>query len=230
MTRHSNRIGAAQRADTHHVEGAGHACPRREQPLELCRADLADDADLTLFDMRKEGVEQTLRALVVLPRIERLLQLRQDPDNVPVAHPLYKFLRPALELPDVHRAGVDLRRRGLEHDQRSRRAVECRPQKRGLAHAVFADQQQRARRRVLQRLADLADDLAAITDEKRLGPVVGRLPERADFAQKTRIDDRGAPGLEQVPEIRTEARFVHADEVSDALDDVERKMLCERRL
>ena len=219
VTHDRDRLALAQRADAHDVERARDARAGREQLLELGRPHLAHEADLAVLDVGQQRVQETLRALIVRARVERLVQLRHDPDDAAVAHALDQVQRPALHLPGVDRAGVDARRRGLEDDDAAPGAVERRAQERALADAVVADDQERARRVVLERLAHLLDQLGPVAHEQRLGPVVRRLPERADAAQEIRVDDRVAPGLEGLLEALAEARVLLADELRDRVDD-----------
>jgi hypothetical protein len=64
----------------------------------------------------EQRVEQAVRTAVVLPREQRLLQLRQHPDHVAPADRLGEVLHPAVQLTHEDRAGQDLRGRGLEDD------------------------------------------------------------------------------------------------------------------
>ncbi len=96
--------------------------------------------------MRKERVEETLRASGVLSCEERLLELGKVPHDGLLAQRVDEGLHAALELADPNRTRVQLRGGRLEEDDVVVEPVEGGAGERRLPDSVLADDEDRARR------------------------------------------------------------------------------------
>ena len=144
---HGDRADLVERPQLDHVEGARHARPRFPQHFESSGGDLRDDRHRSRLDVRKQRIEEPVRAAMVLSGEEGLLELGQHPDHVPAAHRLCQLLHPAVQLTDVDGSCEHLRCRRLEHDRVVEPVERC-PDQRRLAGAVLPDQEHRSARDV----------------------------------------------------------------------------------
>ena len=103
-----DRVLLAEGAHADRLEGGHDPRPGGPDDVEGRRGDLGDERHGTGLDVREQGVEQALRAAMVLAGEERLLELGHDPDRAPPAHSVRELLDAAFDLPDVDLAGDHL--------------------------------------------------------------------------------------------------------------------------
>ena len=163
--------------------------------------------------MGKECVEQALRAPRVLACEQCLLELGKHPDHVLSFQRVDEGLDAALELADVHRPRDDLRRRRLEDGWLGLQSIQRSTHERRLSDAVLPDQEDRSRRRLLERRDDELDELAPPAREECRRSVERPLPHAPD----TRETPKRPPLLEALSKVRPELVVEAVDERLDLL-------------
>jgi hypothetical protein len=85
-----------------------------------------------------------------------------------------------LELPDVDRSGMHLRRGRLEDDETARQVVDGGPRQCRLPDTGLSDEEDGSPRHLLERFSKQLDELTAPADQQRRGPVEGPPQTRAN--------------------------------------------------
>ena len=167
-----------------------------QQQLVRPGVDLADDDRLARLDVRQQGVEQAPWARLVLARPQRLLEAREDPGDAAPPQPRDDLLHAPLEHPDVHLAGVHLRRAGAEREPVLAELPQRLEDQRALADSRLADEQHRAPAGVGERADERLHRGGAAADEDRRR-AVGDVHDPAEVAEELDVDGRGLPLLER---------------------------------
>ncbi len=115
MERDGDGLCLLERADLDQLKGGGEVRPLGEQALRGFRGGLGHDRQVARLDCGEEGVEHPEAAPVVLTGMEGRFEIREVPDHRPAAEAVDELLDPRLELADVDRSRLELRRRRLEH-------------------------------------------------------------------------------------------------------------------
>ena len=161
--------------------------------------DLADDDGVPGLDMGEECVQHAARALHVLTRPERLLEVREHPDDRTLGEAVDDLLHPRFEHPDERLARVDVGRAGLEREPVVAEPPERLDDQRRLADPRVADDEDRARPRRGQGADERVHGRDPAADERCRRPVV-RIDETPELAEEVDVDRRRLPLLERGPE------------------------------
>ena len=156
------------------------------------RVDLTDDHRLAGLDVGKERVENTARALRVLPGPERLLEAREDPHDGAVREAADDLLHAPLEHADVDLAGDHVGCVRLEREP-AVEASQCLDDQRRLSRAGLPDEQHGPRRLGGQGGDDRVDRDRTGADD-RPGRVLDRVDDPPELAEERGVQ-RAAPPL-----------------------------------
>ena len=219
MERHGDGLCLLERADLNQLEGGGEVRPLGEQPLRGFRGGLGHDRQVARLDGGEEGVEHSEAAPVVLTGVESCFEIREVPDHRPAAEAVDEFLDPRLELADVDRSGLELRRGRLEHGHVAD-AVDRGPEQGRLADSVLPDEQHRAPRSLCQAFGDHVDDLGAPPREKRGRAVVRRRPHPSDAGEEVDVDASCSPRLEHLTKTGAEQLLVVVEQLPELVGQV----------
>ena len=167
--------------------------------------------------MREERVEQSLRAPGVLAGEQRLLELRDDPDDPLAGDRVDESLDAPFELAHVDGPGAESCSSRLEDHHVVVDPLERGACQRGLPHAVLADEEHGARRGLCEGGHHDLDELSPTSDEQCRRLVERPLPDAPDVLQVA----TGAPRLEARAESRTELSLEAIDEGHERLGLVE---------